>query len=255
MSAHTFKLYLPGTNLNDLTGFIASSTLLSYNLHWFLVNDELRHSDRIKWTRKHKYLLLLLAITGAAFAAFYFYRIRQNWIQLIIPASIAMIYTAPKIPALHKLKALAYGKTFLLAFTWTYVTVIMPLWIYGNEWSSTSLLFCLNRFFLIYPICLLFDYRDREEDLEQGLTTLPARISTKTLGIIFYIIVTLFFSSTLLLLNKGFLDKEILILLIPGIILAFLYPMTRRNFSDYLYYFILDGLMMLSAILSILIAF
>lgn len=255
MSAHTLKLFLPGTSLNDLTGFIAASTLLSYNLHWYLVNDELSHSNRIKWTRKHKNVLLLLAITGAAFAAFYFFRLRQHWIQLSIPAFIAMIYTAPKIPALHKLKTLAYGKTFLLAFTWTYVTVIMPLWIYGNEWNSTAVLFCLSKFFLIYPICLLFDFRDREEDLKQGLTTLPSRISTKTLGILFYIIVTLFLSTTLLLLNYGFLYKEILILLIPGIILALLYPMARRNFSDYLYYFILDGLMMLSAHLSILMAF
>ncbi len=53
----------------------------------------------------------------------------------------------------------------------------------------------------------------------------------------------------------GYCIKEILLLLIPGIILAFLYPMARRNFSDYLYYFILDGLMMLSALLSILMAF
>ncbi len=50
-----------------------------------------------------------------------------------------MIYTAPKIHLhLHKLKTLAYGKTFLLAFTWTYVTVIMPLWIYGYEWNINS---------------------------------------------------------------------------------------------------------------------
>lgn len=255
MSAHTFKLLLPGTNVNDLTGFIASSTLLSYNLHWYLVNDELRHSDRINWTRKHKSILLLLAIAGAALAVFYFYRLRQYWIQLFIPAFITMIYTAPKIPVLHKLKALAYGKTFLLAFTWTYVTVIMPLWIYGNEWNSTTLLFSLSRFFLIYPICLLFDYRDREEDLNQGLTTLPARISTKALGILFYIIVTLFILTTLLLLNSGFLYTEILVLLIPGLILALLYPRARRNFSDHLYYFFLDGLMMLSALLSILMAF
>ena len=255
MSAHTIKIFLPGNNLYDLTGFIAGSTLLSYNLHWYLVNDELRHSDRIKWTRKHKTLLLLLAIIGAALAAFYFFRLRQQWVPLIIPAFITVIYTAPKIPALHKLKTLAYGKTFLLAFTWTYVTVMMPLWIYGYEWSSTAILFCFSRFFLIYPICLLFDYRDRKEDLEQGLTTLPARISTKTLGILFYIIMTLFLLATLLLLNTGGLYKEILLLLIPGIILALLYPLARRNFSDYLYYFILDGLMMLSALLSILMAF
>jgi hypothetical protein len=37
--------------------------------------------------------------------------------------------------------------------------------------------------------------------------------------------------------------------ILPGIILYFLYPRAKKSDSDYLYYFILDGLMMLSALL------
>ena len=41
-------------------------------------------------------------------------------------------------------------------------------------------------------------------------------------------------------------------LLIPGAITAALYSYARKNFSDLLYYFVLDGLMALSALLTLL---
>ncbi len=255
MTLHTFRIYLPGIDTFLLTGFIASSTLLSYCLHWYLLNDTLSISSRITWTGIHKKHLAILAILGSIGVAFFFYFLYQYWKQLAIPAFITMIYTAPKISALNKLKSLAVGKTFLLAFTWTYVTVILPLWIYAPQWEKEYTLFFISRFSLIYLICLLFDFRDRKDDMEQGLTTLPSRISLRVLSLVFYSIMAIFFISTLLLLNTGLELSEVMIMLIPGIILFLIFPVCIRNFDDYLYYFILDGLMMLSALMSIVMAF
>jgi 4-hydroxybenzoate polyprenyltransferase len=252
---HTFRLLLPGTDAFYLTAFIASSTLLSYCLHWYLLNDDLGQTSRINWTASHKIVLIILAALGAISASYFFWHLREHWIQLAIPVFITMIYTAPKLSSLNKLKALAYGKTFLLSFTWAYVTVILPLWIYATEWDVKSSIFFMNRFSLLYLICLLFDFRDRKEDLAQGLTTLPARISLQGLRILFYSIIAVFLISNLMLYNQGVAAREIILLLIPGFILVYLFPICTRNFDDYLYYFILDGLMMLSAILSILMAF
>ena len=197
----------------------------------------------------------MLAALGAISAVFFFYHLREYWIQLAIPTFITMVYTAPKIPSLNKLKSLAYGKTFLLAFTWAYVTVILPIWIYASNWDVRSTLFLIGRFSLLYLICLLFDFRDRKEDMAQGLTTLPSRISIHGLQIVFYTIMAIYLISTLMLHYYGFEPKEIILLLVPGVILLFIFPICTRNFDDYLYYFILDGLMMLSAILSIVMAF
>lgn len=255
MTVHTFRLFLPGIDGFWLTGFIASSTLLSYCLHWYLLNDNTNISSRVTWTGIHKKLLSILAIMGTIGSVYFFYNLHQYWIQLVIPAFITSIYTAPKISVLNKLRSLAYGKTFLLAFTWTYVTVILPLWIYASGWDKKYLIFFLSRFLLIYLICLLFDNRDRKEDKKQGIMTLPSRLSLNGLRVVFYSIMTLFFISTLLLLNNGFEFSEILIMLIPGIILLLIFPICTRNFDDYLYYFILDGLMMLSALMSIMMAF
>jgi hypothetical protein len=41
----------------------------------------------------------------------------------------------------------------------------------------------------------------------------------------------------------------IILLLIPGAILVAIYPETKRNYSDYLYYVVLDGIVMLSGLL------
>ena len=49
--------------------------------------------------------------------------------------------------------------------------------------------------------------------------------------------------------------RSLLILLAPGLITAALYKYAQKNFSDFLYYFILDGLMALSALSSLLIGF
>ena len=43
-------------------------------------------------------------------------------------------------------------------------------------------------------------------------------------------------------------------LLTPALLLISLYKYAKRNFSDYLYYFVLDGLMMLSGLLLWLVS-
>jgi len=44
----------------------------------------------------------------------------------------------------------------------------------------------------------------------------------------------------------------IIILLLPGIITASLFSYAKKNFSDYLYYFVLDGMMMFSGLLMLI---
>jgi hypothetical protein len=57
--------------------------------------------------------------------------------------------------------------------------------------------------------------------------------------------------STIALAAYNYNVYLIIILLIPGIITALLRDYSKRNFSDYFYYFVLDGLMMLSALIML----
>src|SRR5206468_2572500 len=51
----------------------------------------------------------------------------------------------------------------------------------------------------------------------------------------------------------GFSVLSVMLLLIPGIIAAAVYNYAKKNFSDYLYYLMLDGLMMFSALLMLVL--
>jgi len=74
------------------------------------------------------------------------------------------------------------------------------------------------------------------------------------INILFAISVIIFFVLCILLKQEGIHWFNIIILLIPALLLISLYKYAKRNFSDYLYYFVLDGLMMLSGLLLWLVS-
>jgi hypothetical protein len=53
----------------------------------------------------------------------------------------------------------------------------------------------------------------------------------------------------------GYSVVKLILLSIPGGITVLLYRYSKRNFSDYLYYFVLDGLMGLSGLLMLFFRF
>jgi hypothetical protein len=68
---------------------------------------------------------------------------------------------------------------------------------------------------------------------------------------VFVISLLLFAASTISMYWFGFSFIKIFVLLLPGIITAALYDYSKRNFSDYLYCFVLDGMMMFSGLLML----
>lgn len=147
------------------------------------------------------------------------------------------------------LRRIAVGKTIFLAFVWMYVTSLLPFLISGRAWQPAFTWFACSRFLLIYAICILFDYRDREDDKADGIRSMITWFNDRGINILFSISLALFAVCTTMLYTAGFAVVTIAVLLVPGIITGTLYNYAKRNFSDYLYYFVLDGLMMLSAIL------
>ena len=132
---------------------------------------------------------------------------------------------------------------------WTYVTAALPILIEENIITTKAILFCISQFFLIYAICILFDFRDREDDRAEGIRSMITYFNEKGIDILFFISVVVFVILVFLLSMVGIEWGHIILLMIPAVILVFLYKYSKRNFSDYLYYFVLDGLMMFSGLL------
>ncbi len=240
-----------------LLWFIFFGTLTSYSFHWFLTPPrQEQQSVRLKWTITNKDIHLGLFLLGGLGAAVFFFLLYDYWLWLGLSMLLAFLYSAPKIPhpIFHFLRRIAIGKTIFLSFAWMLVTALLPLMIPDESIDQMGWVFMANRFFFIYAICILFDYRDRPDDKAAGIRSLITILDEKGIDRLFGLSMFIF-ALTLLWMLQSFSWMIIGALLLPGLILAFLYGPSKRNFSDYHYYFVLDGLMMLSAPLVILIKF
>ena len=237
--------------------FVFFATLSSYNFHWYLTPNTPSENARVKWTQQHKTLHLALTAIGGLGAAWFFFHFIYHWYWLMGAVVLTFLYSAPKLShgPFQLLKKIAVGKTLFLTFVWTYVTTILPIAFDGGRWNNASLFYILSRFFLIYAICIIFDYRDRDYDRREGIRSMITWLNEKGINTLFYFSLSMFVACSVAL---RFYEMPVLIiacLVSPLLILIPLYPVAKKNFSDYLYYFVLDGLMMFSSILTAFLPF
>ncbi len=253
MVIQTSQLLLQSQVNSDYLFFVFFSTLCSYSFHWYLTENTVLPSPRTGWLVHYRWYHVVLFIAGLAGSVVYFFFLSANWHWLLVAVIITFLYSAPKIPhpLFRSLRKAAVGKTIFLASAWTYVTTVIPVILSGKGFGDPEWYFIGSRFFLVYAICILFDYRDREDDKARGVRSLITWLSEKNISRLFIITLLLFAISTAALYFTGIPVNTVIVLLIPGIIAAMLYNYARQHFSDMLYYFILDGLMALSALLML----
>lgn len=237
--------------------FVFFSTICSYNFHWYLTPYTSTESRRSLWTQQHKHLQLFLIIAGLTGALWFFHPLIPYWQWIGISIGLTFLYSAPKLPfrPAYFLKRIAVGKTIFLALVWTYVTSILPVILSDEQWQASHVIFCVSRFFLIYAICIIFDFRDREEDRRAGIKSMITYFNEAGINFLFYTSIAIFFISTIALRYYGFSVVVVIFLLLPALVVAGLYPYMKKKFSDYLYYFVLDGLMAFSALLTSFLPF
>lgn len=241
----------------ELAGFVFCGSVTSYNFHWYLTPPMVANrSKKLSWNVSNKPIHLVLFIIGLIGAAVFTILLIDHWFWLAITAFVTFLYSAPKIPHpwFSVLRKIAVGKTIFLAFAWAHITSLLPMVMTMKILGPEHIWFVVNRFFFIYAICILFDHRDVAEDRKAGIKSMITYFSEQGVDRLFWFSMLVYFVSTIALgsvLPSGYL----IALLVPGIILAFLYYPSKKSYSDYLYYFILDGLMMLSAPLLLLIKF
>jgi 4-hydroxybenzoate polyprenyltransferase len=240
-----------------ILGFVFSGTVCSYNFHWFLTPPNVGGpTEKVIWNIKNKQLHLILFFIGLIGSVIFSILLIHQWFWLGVTAFVTFLYSAPKIPfhLFTHLRKIAVGKTIFLAFSWTHVTALLPMVIKDPVLSDAQIWFVVNRFFFIYAICILFDYRDRESDKNDQIRSLITMLNEKGIDILFWGTIAVFFITLLLLIPL--MDITLIgALTLPGLLLCFLYYPSKNNSSDYLYYFVLDGFMMLSAPLVVLFKF
>ena len=239
-------------------GFVFFSTLASYSVHWYLTDAATEVRDRrTTWLSANKRVHLVFLILSATGSIIFLMLEIENFVWILPAIFLTLMYSAPKIPLplFQKLKPHIWGKTFLLAAMWAYITAAMPLLVEQMEWKPYYWFFLLNRFALIFAICILFDLRDRELDKTAGIKSIVTLLKTPQIKIVFTVSVLLSIICGLLLLNTLQSIWLIWILIAPAFLTYFLYTTAMNSLNDYLFYFILDGLMALSPLLYFFMEF
>jgi 4-hydroxybenzoate polyprenyltransferase len=257
MTQQTVDLFQLRLSHSSLLPFIASATLCSYSLHWYLTPVHPSPSPRIAWKGAHGNLLFQLFATGLLGSMLFLLPLLEHAGPIAVAIAASFLYTAPKlqVPALQFLSRIQVAKTFFLAFTWMYVTTLLPMLVDEEPIRAPHAWFCASRFFLIYAICILFDHRDQEEDRQLGIRSLPTLFNRRQVTLLFFFTLAAFFACTIQL--HGFLPDRVSLfaLILPGTLAALLFRRALSDHSDILYYVVLDGLMALSSIITIFLPF
>lgn len=234
-----------------LYAFVFFSTLVSYSFHWYLTNDK-KESIRHHWNTTHKKVHIILFITSLAGAIITVYFLKSLLGLLFILGVLTFIYSAPKIPIkpFVYLRKWVIGKTFYLALIWSFVLVLLPI---INSKTEIHYLYFLLQFIYIYIICVLFDYRDKEEN---EFKSFIIQLSRKEVVHYIYFLFILLLGGLYLLVYRDL--KEIYTLNHIVLFVCFSLLFTITNIStkikhDYWYYLILDGLIGLPGLIILFV--
>ncbi|HHB80004.1 MAG TPA: hypothetical protein ENK85_12295 [Saprospiraceae bacterium] len=228
-------------------GFVFFSSLFVYGAHRLVGIHKLKANkvnERHDFVRRIEPLVIILGIIGLLGPVFLFFGLStMQQVLMIFPGVISLGYIIPFSRKGKRLRDFPFIKVFLIAFTWAWVTVIVPLWEIrpnGIWWLY------FERFFFILAITLPFDIRDVNLDKLQKTKTLPLLIGVEKtkrlafislgLALILGIIYLLFFSLQYAVVN--------------GYVLAGLYTFyfinkVEQDANDYLFTGWLDGTMII----------
>ncbi len=243
------SLILHTQNNINLYGFVFFSTICSYNFYWLL--------SKFYFTKKgynqgfiKGHLSFLVLFVVALIGTFYF----LNKVFFLIPYVVVgvfftLLYSLPLWPFkfLRKLQRIGFFKTVLLAFTWAYITTVLPA---VNLFTTNLVAVCVllaARFCFMLLLCIIFDKRDITVDKSHGLHSLATDTPSKTLNAIIYMVFGSYFIMGLLL-RYHFNDKpQMFAFLITGGFVWWVYMLSLKKQGYLFYYFLVDGLMLVSA--------
>ena len=231
-------------------GFIFFATLCSYNFYWILSKLAFTKKHGLTDVLKQELTGLMLLLFAAAGLLYCLYRSALP-VNLIITAIIlTIVYAVPLLPvrALHFTRKAGVLKTVLLAFTWAYVTVFIPIQKSYAALTNADLFVFSRRFLFMLMLCILFDNRDKDMDKIRGLHSLATDLKPALLKGLIYIIFAALFISNFLYADYGITFYQSMALQVSTVALLIVYFFSAKKRGYLFYYFIVDGLMLFSAL-------
>ncbi len=238
-----------------LLGLIFFATLAGYNAYWMVSRISFnRTGNWLNSLAKKKSSLGVFVVAVAGILAC-FLQLHLVWYNLLITVIFLALYAVPLLPIkqLHFTRKAGFLKTTLLALSWTMVTILVPLQVPVTGMSVAEIILFFNRFLFMLTLCIIFDKRDAAVDKIRGLQSLATDVRPVLLSVIITLILLCYAATCILLLY--FHDTtlaHVIALLLAGLVTSWVYLRSSRETSYLFYYFVVDGLMFLSGLLSLL---
>ncbi len=159
-------------NNQSLANFVFVSTVLSYNFIRLFQLDKLNSMTSI-WIRANKRSLIVLNSLALIGSVYYLLNFRMVDILVLVPFFLAtLFYVFPFKKKMTGLRNVPGLKLFLIAITWTGLTLYLPLFSARIHDTPDAYIAIAQRFLFILAITIPFDIRDAQFDLP-GLNTIP----------------------------------------------------------------------------------
>lgn len=236
----------------DVLLIVFFSTIGSYNFYWLISKWNFSKNRKQFFYNKSNIAYIVLLALSMIGLLFQYELLISLWLPITITALLTLMYCLPLIGirSLVVLKGNGFIKTFLLAFTWAVVTVVFPLW-QERAIEIKSVFVLLNRFVFVLLLCILFDLRDAKLDKQLSIYSIATDFSTRFVKRLWWWVFAVFVGSVVVLfLNTGF-NAYIVSHSLTSCALALIYFLAVSKKRDYyFYYFVVDGLMIASYLLS-----
>lgn len=245
--------------LTDLCWFILFSTWVLYALHRLTGLARLKAfsgEGRYSVIGRFRNHIILYALSGAVIGAWFFFQLEfRLQVHIAFTGIISLGYVLPVLGSGKRLRDIHFLKIFLIAITWSWVTVVLPALEAGVRWHIGLIMLIVERAVFLFAITLPFDIRDHQIDAHTGVKTIPGYIgmaATKKLSATCLLMAVL-----LAALNIGhvYLLSSFAGLFISMILTAVLIWKADRARHDYFFTGALDGSMILQFLLVCLMGY
>jgi 4-hydroxybenzoate polyprenyltransferase len=230
---------------------VFGSTLVVYNTHYIIKRSTPEISDRFAWSQHYRLWHLICLGTGVVCCLVsLFYLNMQVLAACVVLGLLSFAYSLPMLPLKNKrrLKDFGWIKILVLTLVWTIVTGVLPM-LYWHVPLSQYPFEILIRFVFLFTLCVAFDIRDMQTDLEAGIYTLPNLIgmvnSYRLMNVAIFLFALLSIIQYIRYPNAWRLGAELLSAIATKLAIEY----SRRHASDRVYLGLIDGMMLLYAIL------
>jgi 4-hydroxybenzoate polyprenyltransferase len=234
-----------------LYSFVFFSTICSYNFYWLLSGYSFTGQSLYLFLKRHytNVVVFTLAATGLLISLL---KIPALVPVISIGLLLTLLYAAPLLPfkIFHFTRKAGLLKTFLLAFTWAFVTVYIPYQQAQTGNVVALVMLFNNRFIFMLMLCIIFDARDTNIDKIRGLQSLTTILKPTTVRYIMAALFVAYITNGIVFRVYFNLPVQILPLLVTGAATALIYFLSQKKQGYFFYYFLVDGLMLFSAMMA-----